>query len=149
MVRQLHLIAVVSTFLMVVLVVGCAAGDPGIYDGRAGKRGAAAKEETTASEGDRSKVQTAQEPVGLDAQVVSPPDQGNLPAGFGEGALWATGETISAGPSGRPSASASASASPPGATGAGGGPGGPPQGALREAGPADRRGGGNDPAGGS
>jgi hypothetical protein len=119
-VRQLHLIAVVSTFLMAVLVVGCAAFDPGINDGRGGKRSAvASQEETTASEGDRSKTQTAQEPIGLDAQVVSPPDQGNLPAGFGEGSLWAIGSIRATPPS--------ASASPPGAAGTGGGPGGPPK----------------------
>ena len=91
MVRQVHLIAVVSTFLLAVLVVGCAAGDPGNNDGRGGKRGAAAtKEETTAPEEDRSKAQTVQEPLGLDAKVVSPLGQANLPAGFGEGSLWGT-----------------------------------------------------------
>jgi hypothetical protein len=37
-VRQGHLIAVVGTFLMAVLVVGCAAGDLGNKDGRGGKR---------------------------------------------------------------------------------------------------------------
>ena len=124
MVRQVHLIAVVSTFLLAVLVVGCAAGDPGNNDGRGGKRSAVcSEEETTVPEGDQSKSQTAQEPVGLEAKVVSPRDQGNLPVGFGEGSLWAIG-SIRATP---PSASASASASPPGAAGAAGGPGGPPK----------------------
>jgi streptogramin lyase len=110
-VRQVHLIAVVGTFLMAVLVVGCAAGDPENNDGRGGKRSdVSSEEETTVPEGDRSKAQTAQKPVGLDAKVVlSPRDQAPEPRGFGEGALWATG------------------ASPPGATGAAGGPGGPPK----------------------
>src|SRR5918994_6225755 len=108
------------------LAVGCAVGDPGT------------KVETTVTEGDRSKAQTAQEPVGLDAQVVSRRGQGNLPAGFGEGSLWVIG-SIRATP---PSASASASALPeaastpptppastsaPGAAGAGAGPDGPPK----------------------
>ena len=88
MVRQVHLIAVVSTFLMASLVVGCAGGRPENLDGHGGKRGAAAKEETTASEGDRSKAQTAQEPAGPDVKVVS--HQAYWPAGFGEGSLWAT-----------------------------------------------------------
>src|SRR5829696_7064296 len=96
---------------MAVLVLGCAAGDPGINDGRGGKRSAgSSEEETTVPEGDQSKAQTAQKPVGLDAKVVlSPRDQAPEPRGFGEGALWATG------------------ASPPGATGAAGGLGGPPK----------------------
>ena len=159
MVRQVHLIAVVSTFLLAVLVVGCAAGDPGNNDGRGGKRSAAAtKEETTAPEGDRSKSQTAQEPVGLDAKVVSPPDQGNLPVGFGEGSLWAIG-SIRATP---PSASATQPRQPscqrrrhrrlpaprhpaprhPAQPALAVDPAGPPN-ALRGAGPADRRGVGN------
>ena len=124
-VRQVHLIAVVGTFLMAVLVVGCAAYDPGNNDGRGGERSdVCSEEETAVPEGDRSKAQTAQKPVGLDAKVVlSPRDQAPEPRGFGEGALWATGKPISA----SPAASGSASASPPGATGAAGGPGGPPK----------------------
>src|SRR5215207_405588 len=90
-VRQGHCIAVVVAFLIAVLVVGCGAGGTGNNDGRAGKRGAVTtEEETTAPEANRSKAQTAQEPIGLDAQVVSPLGQANLPAGFGEGSLWAT-----------------------------------------------------------
>src|SRR5215216_2736466 len=110
-VRQVHLIAVVGTFLMAVLVVGCAAYDPGNNDGRGGERSdVCSEEETAVPEGDQSKAQTAQKPVGLDAKVVlSPRDQAPEPRGFGEGALWATG------------------ASPPGATGAAGGLGGPPK----------------------
>jgi hypothetical protein len=97
-VRQGHLIAVVGTFVIAVLVVGCGAGGPGNNHGSGGKRGAlATKEEATAPEGDRSKAQTAQEPLGLDAKVVSPLGQANLPAGYGEGSLWATDfEPISA-----------------------------------------------------
>src|SRR5829696_8719660 len=117
-IRQGHLIAVVVTFLIAVLVFGCGAGGTGINDGRGGKRGAAAtKEESTAPEGDRSKAQTAQKPVGLDAKVVIPRGQAPVPRGFGGGSLWATGEQISA----------SASSSPPGAAGAGSGLGGPPK----------------------
>jgi hypothetical protein len=85
------LIAVVVFFLLAVVVVGCGSG-PGKIDGRDGERGAAAtNEKTTApAEGDRPKAQTAQKPVGLDAEVVSPLGQANVPAGFGEGSLWAT-----------------------------------------------------------
>src|SRR5215218_5224286 len=97
-VRQGPLIAVVGTFVIAVLVLGCGAGGPGNNHGSGGKRSAlATKEENTAPEGDRSKAQTAQEPLGLDAKVVSPLGQANLPAGYGEGSLWATDfEPISA-----------------------------------------------------
>ena len=54
-------------------------------------------QEATAPEGDRSKAQTTQQPLGLDAKVVSPLGQANVPAGYGEGSLWATDiEPISA-----------------------------------------------------
>src|SRR5215204_1392774 len=84
--------AVVQVFLIALVMVGCGGGSPGKIDGRDGERGAAAttNEETTAPKGDRSKAQTAQKPVSLDAKVVSPLGQANLPAGFGEGSLWAT-----------------------------------------------------------
>jgi DNA-binding beta-propeller fold protein YncE len=107
------------------LVGGCGAGGTGNNDGRGGEGGAATTEEqTTAPEANRSKAQTAQEPTGLDEQVVSPPGQANVPRGFGEGSLWATDfQPISAacddvvepgeGPCSA-SASASASASPAG-----------------------------------
>src|SRR5215218_7235056 len=97
-VRLGHPIAVVGAFLIAVLVVGCGGGGPGNIDERDGQRGAGAtNEETTAPEGDRPKAQTAQKPVGLDAEVVSPLGQANVPAGFGEGSLWATDfEPISA-----------------------------------------------------
>jgi hypothetical protein len=91
LVRRAHLIAVVGAFLIAVVVVGCGSG-PGYIDERDGQRGAAAtNEETTAPKGDQSKAQTAQEePVGFEAEVVSPLGQANLPEGFGEGSLWAT-----------------------------------------------------------
>ena len=82
MVRQGPLIAVVGIFVIAVLVLGCGAGGPGNNHGSGGKRSAlATKEEDTAPEGDRSKAHTAQEPLGLDAKVVSPLGQANLPAG--------------------------------------------------------------------
>src|SRR5215217_2377736 len=85
-VRQGPLIAVVGTFVIAVLVLGCGAGGPGNNHGSAGKRSAlATKEENTAPEGDRSKAQTAQEPLGLDAKVVSPLGQANL-----HGSVWVT-----------------------------------------------------------
>jgi len=119
---------VVSFLIAAVLVVGCGAGGTGNNDGRGGKGGAVTtEEETTAPEANRSKAQTAQEPTGLDEQVVSPPGQANVPRGFGEGSLWATGfQPLSAAcddvvePGEGPcSASASASAGP---TSPGGGP---------------------------
>jgi hypothetical protein len=121
-VRQEHLIAVVGAFVIAVLVVGCRAGGPGNNDGRSGERDAVTtKEDATAPEGARSKAQTAQEPVGgLDAKVVSAVGQANLPAGYGEGSLWATDfEPISAAcddvvEPGEGPCSASASASPAG-----------------------------------
>jgi hypothetical protein len=64
----------VATFLIAVLVFGCGANGTVNNDGRG--------------------------PGGLDAKVVSPPgQQANLPAGFGEGSLWAMGEAFSASPS--------------------------------------------------
>jgi outer membrane protein assembly factor BamB len=76
-------------FLLAVVAVGCGSG-PGKSDGRDGERGAdATNEETTAPEADRSAAKTTQEPVGLDVKVVSP-GKGYMPAGFGEGSLWAT-----------------------------------------------------------
>jgi hypothetical protein len=90
-VRQSYLIAVVVSFLIAVVVVGCGGGGPGNIDERGSQQGAGAtNEETTAPKGDQPKAQTAQEPVGLDAEVVSPLGQANVPAGFGEGSLWAT-----------------------------------------------------------
>jgi len=89
-VRQGHLIAVVGVFLIAVVVVGCGGGGPGNIDGRDGERGAAAtNKETTAPEGDQPAAGIAREPVGLDVKVVSP-GQAYVPAGFGEGSLWAT-----------------------------------------------------------
>ena len=83
--RTSHICA--GAFLIAVLVVGCGGG-PGNIDGRGGQRGAAAtNEETTAPEGDRPSTETAQKPVGLDAEVVSPLGQANVPAGFGEDSL--------------------------------------------------------------
>ena len=81
--------AIVVAFLLAVVAVGCGSG-PGKSDGRDGERGAdATNEETTAPEADRSAAKTTQEPVGLDVKVVSP-GKGYMPAGFGEGSLWAT-----------------------------------------------------------
>ena len=97
MIRQSHLIVIVGGFLIAVVVIGCGSG-PGNIDERGGERSAAAtNEETTAPKGDRPKAQTAQKPVGFDAEVVSPLGQANVPAGFGEGSLWATDFDPSAG----------------------------------------------------
>jgi hypothetical protein len=91
-VRQSHLIAVMGAFLIAVMVVGCGSGPGNIDDERGGEGDAATNEETTSPKGDRPKAQSAQEePVGFDEEMVSPLGQGNLPAGFGEGSLWATG----------------------------------------------------------
>jgi YVTN family beta-propeller protein len=76
------------SFLLAVVVVGCGSG-PGKIGERDGERDAA-NEETTAPEEQRTTAETAQEPIGFDAEVVSPLGQANLPAGFGEGSLWAT-----------------------------------------------------------
>jgi hypothetical protein len=91
-IRHTHLIAVVVSFLIAGVVVGCGSG-PGYIDERGGEEDDAATiEEITAPKGDRSAVGTAQEElVGFDEEVVSPPGQANVPAGFGEGSLWATG----------------------------------------------------------
>jgi hypothetical protein len=110
-IRQGHLIGVVVAFLIAAMMIGCGGG-PGNMDGRGGERGAAAThEEATAPEGDRSAARTTQEPAGLDAEVVSPLGQANLPAGFGEGSLWATDSDPSAGCDDVIGDSASASAS--------------------------------------
>jgi hypothetical protein len=95
-IRQSHFIAVVGAFLIAAVVVGCAQGN---IDERGGEGEAdAANEETT-------------EPAGLDAEVVSPLGEANMPAGFGEGSLWATGFKPSCDDVIGDSASASASAS--------------------------------------
>jgi streptogramin lyase len=89
---QSHLIAVVGVLLIAVVVVGCGSGPGNIDNERGGEGDAATNEETTAPKGDRSAAGTAQEePVGFDEEVVSPLGQANVPAGFGEGSLWATG----------------------------------------------------------
>ena len=147
-VRKANLIAVVSTLLMAVLVVGCAAGDPGINDGRGDKRGTAAnKEETTAPEGDRSRTQRRAHRLEREGGVSSWPRRpaSGLRRGLLVGDRVQQGDAASASASTSaspyvgpppPGASASASppnapkppgASPPGAAGAGGGPGGPPK----------------------
>jgi YVTN family beta-propeller protein len=86
-IRQRHFIAVVGAFLIAIAVVGCANAQGNIDDERGGERGA--HEETTAPKGDRPRAETAQESDGLDVKVVSP-GQAYVPAGFGEGSLWAT-----------------------------------------------------------
>ena len=89
LIKTTVLIAMVVSFLLAVVMVGCSSG-PGNIDARDGERVAAAtNEETTAPEGDQPAAETAQEPVGLDVKVVSP-GQAYVPPGFGEGSLWAT-----------------------------------------------------------
>ena len=116
-VRQAHLIetrvliARMVAFLIAVVMVGCGGGGPGSIDARDGERGAAAtNEETTAPEGDRPAAETAQEPGSLDVKVVSP-GQAYVPAGFGEGSLWAT-DLPTCNDTGSASASADACALP-------------------------------------
>jgi streptogramin lyase len=83
------LIAIVVAFLIAVVVVGCGRG-PGNIEGRGGERGTAATNEvTTAHEGERPTVGTTPEPTGLDVKIVAP-GKAYVPAGFGEGSLWAT-----------------------------------------------------------
>ena len=92
-VRRTRFIAVVVTFLIACVAVGCGgSGGPGNIDGRDGERDAAAtNEENTASGADRSAAKTTEEPVGLDVKVVSPAGkEAYLTAGFGEGSLWVT-----------------------------------------------------------
>jgi hypothetical protein len=92
-VRQGHPKAVVGAYLIALVVVCCGGGGPGNnIDERDGQRRAAAtNEESTAPKADQPKAQTAQKPVGLDAEIISPLGQANVPLGFGEGSLWATG----------------------------------------------------------
>jgi YVTN family beta-propeller protein len=89
------LIALAGAFLTAGAVVGCG-GATGNVDEREGERGALEQgadattdEKTTTPEEDRSASGAAREQVGLDAEVVSPRGA-YLPAGFGEGSLWAT-----------------------------------------------------------
>ncbi len=78
-----------SIFLIAATMVGC--GGPGTVDERNGARGAApTNEEKTAAPGEgRTVAGGARGNVDLDAEVVSP-GGAYLPAGFGEGSLWAT-----------------------------------------------------------
>jgi len=94
-VRRTHFIAVVGVLLIACVVVGCGgSGGTGNIDRHDDERGAAVtKEETTAPERDRSAAGTTQEAAGLDVKVVSP-GQDYVPAGFGEGSLWATDPLI-------------------------------------------------------
>jgi DNA-binding beta-propeller fold protein YncE len=89
------LIALAGAFLTAGAVVGCG-GATGNVDEREGERGALEQgadattdEKTTTPEEDRSASGAAREQVGLDAEVVSP-GGAYMPAGFGEGSLWAT-----------------------------------------------------------
>ena len=100
MVRQAHLIAVVGVLLIACVVVGCGgSGGRGNIDGHDDERGdgergsAVTTEETMAPEEDRPASGVAREQVGLEVEVVSP-GGAYLPAGFGEGSLWATDPLI-------------------------------------------------------
>jgi hypothetical protein len=89
------LMAIAGALLLAVVAVGCGSvvGE-GNADGRGGERGAAAtNEETTAAEGDRPASGAARGQAGLDVEVVSP-GGAYVPAGFGEGSLWATDPII-------------------------------------------------------
>ena len=89
-VRQGHCIALVVAFLIAVVVVGCASAQGNIDERDGEEGGAVTNEQTTAPKGDRSAAGTAQELVGFDEDVVSSLGHDNVPAGFGEGSLWAT-----------------------------------------------------------
>jgi streptogramin lyase len=82
---------VVGVFLIAFVIVGCGGmGGPENVSGREGERDVTVtNEETTAPEGGRSSAKTTQEPTGLDVEVVSP-GKTYIPAGFGDGSLWAT-----------------------------------------------------------
>ncbi len=88
------LMAVAGALLLAGSMVGCGVGE-GNADGRDGERGSAAAtdKETTVPEEDRPASGAAREQVGLDAEAVSP-GGAYLPAGFGEGSLWATDVSI-------------------------------------------------------
>ena len=94
MVRQGHCIALVVAFLIAVVVVGCASAQGNIDERDGEEGGAVTNEQTTAPKGDRSAAGTAQELVGFDEDVVSSLGHDNVPAGFGEGSLWATDQTL-------------------------------------------------------
>jgi streptogramin lyase len=112
--RRGHLIAIAFAYLIAFVLVGCGGSHgTGNIEGRNGEQGAATNEETTTSEGDRQEAGAAQKPAGLDVKVVSQ-SKAYVPAGFGDGSLWATelptcGDTFSATASGG-SASATADA---------------------------------------
>ena len=86
-VRQGHCIALVVAFLIAVVVVGCASAQGNIDERDGEEGGAVTNEQTTAPKGDRSAAGTAQELVGFDEEMVSPPGQANRPEDFGEGSL--------------------------------------------------------------
>ena len=90
------LMAIAGALLLAGSMVGCGSGvGEGNADGRGGERGSAAAtdEATTAPEEDQPASGAAREQVGLDAEAVSP-GGAYLPAGFGEGSLWATDVSI-------------------------------------------------------
>ena len=95
MVRQVHLIALLGALLLAGAMVGCG-GATGNVDERESERGAVEQgadattdKETTSPEGDRTAAEPAQEPAGLDVEVV-PSGGAYSPVGFGDGSLWAT-----------------------------------------------------------
>ena len=93
MVRQARLIAIIGVLLIAAgAIVGCSSGvGTEKADGRGGERGSAAAtdEEPTAPEEGRPASGATREQVSLDVEAVSPKGA-YVPAGFGEGSLWAT-----------------------------------------------------------
>jgi streptogramin lyase len=94
-VRQVHLIALLGALLLAGAMVGCG-GATGNVDEREDEQGAVEQgadatndEETASPEGDRTMAEPAQEPAGLDVEVV-PSGGAYSPVGFGDGSLWAT-----------------------------------------------------------
>ena len=101
---------VLLVFLGSLAAAGCVAGDQGTVEGRDGERGAVAtSEETSTPEGDPPAAGRTREPFGLHAESLSP-GHAYLPAGFGEGSLWAT-DLFVCNDTGSVSASASSAAS--------------------------------------
>lgn len=110
----LMVLLILLTFSALLAASGCGnvsqGGGTGNTDGRDGGRDAAAADEETMAPGqDRPASGAAREQAGLGVEIVSP-GGAYLPAGFGEGSLWATEPfTCNDGGSGSPFSSGGAS----------------------------------------
>src|SRR3712207_1798537 len=88
LVRIWVLVAIAGTLLLVGTMAGCGVGG-GNPDGRGGEREGAGNEGAAAPGGERTASGAAGEPAGLNVEAVTP-GGAYVPAGFGEGSLWAT-----------------------------------------------------------